>query len=135
MKNFSFQPIGQINSQYSEKSGVPKQGEIRAKNLSELIIFDEFLEGASDIKCGEHYLILFLFDRSENYELRQHPFGNKELEIKGVFSTRSPYRPNFIGITEVEISKVNGNSFEFFGGDMLNGTPVLDVKPVLKLKL
>lgn len=129
-EKYFVKPIGKVNSPYIKRLDAPKQGNIEDKTLLTLEIFDEFLEGASDIHKGEHYLLFFIFDQLTDYELRQHPCGNENVEKKGVFSMRTPFRPNFIGITEVEIVNIDRNIFEFYGGDMLDGTPVIDIKPV-----
>ncbi len=132
MQEYKIVPIGKIISPYKKIGDAPKQGIVKQNVLMKAQIFEEFVGGISDLKKGEHYFLFFIFDKSKEYKLKQIPGGKQEGELKGVFSTRSPLRPNFIGMTEIEIVEVNNDEILFLGGDMLDGTPVVDLKPTLK---
>ena len=78
---------------------------------------------------GQQVMVLFYFHRSDGYDLLQHPRGDRSRPTRGVFTLRSPRRPNPIGVTIVDIVAVEGNVLRVRGLDALNGTPVLDLKP------
>jgi L-fuculose-phosphate aldolase len=87
------------------------------------------VEGLQGLAPGSKVLVIFNFHLAEGYELLQHPRGDKSRPRRGVFALRSPYRPNRIGITEVELLTIENNILGVRGLDALNGTPVLDIKP------
>lgn len=91
-------------------------------------IYPEYCEGIKDIEAGSYGLVLFHFDQSQGYKLVTYSHGHNQDHV-GVFSTRSPNRPNGIGTTVVKFLSIDGCRLEFQGVDMLNGTPVLDIKP------
>lgn len=92
-----------------------------------LHIDKEYSEGIADIAPGSYGMVIFYFDKSQGYELTTHSaHSNKRV---GIFSTRSPNRPNGIGVSIVKFLMVNGCEIEFQGVDMLDGTPLLDIKP------
>lgn len=127
---YKIESIGTIYTGFHSNKDAPKQGDFSDKNLSYFILEDEYMEGATDIILGEKLILIFRFDKNITYELKQVPFG--KTQKCGVFSTRSPKRPNFLGITEVIINKIEKNKFYFYGADMLNETPLIDIKPALK---
>lgn len=123
-------PIGVIHTPFHKKGDAPPQGDLENMKIkATLEIYSEFKEGIAGISKGDSIIILFYFSKSKGYELMMYPRGKTEL--KGVFTSRSPNRPNSIGITTVKVSNVNDGNVEFYGADMLNGTPVLDIKPVI----
>jgi tRNA-Thr(GGU) m(6)t(6)A37 methyltransferase TsaA len=89
----------------------------------------KFEQGLTDIEGFSHLFVLWLFDRSEGYELTAMP--PSENRPHGVFATRSPLRPNPIGMTVVELVRRDGRRLFVRGVDMLDGTPILDIKPYL----
>ncbi len=103
-------------------------GSVRG-DVSEVIIDQEFQEGLYRLEDNREILIVFLFDRSEGYDMMVHPRGDPEQPLVGVFATRSPRRPNRIGITTVRLLKVDGNVLTVEGLDAWEGTPVIDIKP------
>ncbi len=127
MEEFRMWPIGYIHSPYRESAQVPKG--LGAKHEAEgiLRLLPEFEAGLQDIEGFSHLVIVWVFHRSEAYEL----VGATPADGKphGVFSTRSPRRPNSIGLTTVELLRREGGSLHLRGVDMLDGTPVLDIKP------
>ena len=82
------------------------------------------------LSTGDTAMIIFHFHLAEGYQLLQHPRGDESRPKRGVFALRSPFRPNAIGITEVEILDIRENVLTVRGLDAINGTPVLDMKPV-----
>lgn len=97
--------------------------------VSEVVIDSEFQDGLFRIEENDEIVIVFLFDRSEGYDLRVHPRGDPTIPTVGVFASRSPRRPNRIGITNVRLLEVRQNVLVVEGLDAWEGTPVLDIKP------
>jgi tRNA-Thr(GGU) m(6)t(6)A37 methyltransferase TsaA len=126
---FTPRPIGYVRSPYSETAQVPKGLGAKHEAEGELEILPEFEVGLTDIEGFSHLFVLWMFDRSEGMELcGESPADNK---THGVFATRSPYRPNPIALTVVELLGRTGMVLRVRGIDMLNGTPILDIKPYL----
>jgi len=122
-------PIGYVRSPYSETAQVPKGLGARHEAEGELEILPEFEVGLTDIDGFSHLMVLWVFDRSEGFELYgKSPADNNS---HGVFATRSPFRPNPIALTVVELLGREGNRLRARGIDMLDGTPILDIKPYL----
>jgi len=126
---FTSRPIGFVSSPYKKTSEIPKG--LGAKHEAEgvLTILTEFEAGLADIEGFSHLLVLWEFDRSQGFELiGTPPIDNQP---HGVFATRSPRRPNPIGLTVVELLFRKGLALHVRGVDMLDGTPILDIKPYL----
>jgi tRNA-Thr(GGU) m(6)t(6)A37 methyltransferase TsaA len=126
---FAMRPIGFVRSPYTDTAAIPKG--LGAQHAAEgvLEIEPEFEEGLLDIEGLSHLFVIWVFDRSEGFELvGQPPSDNRP---HGVFATRSPYRPNPIGLTVVELLRRDGNRLHVRGVDMLDATPILDIKPYL----
>lgn len=119
--------IGYIRSEFKEKSELPTQCILNTHKRATIEILPKYIEGIEGIKENTHGVILFNFHKSTKSPLRIVPHGKDE--ITGIFSTRSPNRPNGIGLSIVKFTKIEGNKLEFEGVDMLDGTPVLDIKP------
>lgn len=126
---FSFDPIGYVRSPYQRTQDVPKG--LGAKHDAEgvLEILPQFELGLLDIDGFSHLIVLWVFDRVEGFELLASPPSDNQQH--GVFATRSPMRPNPIGITIVELLHRDGRALHVRGVDMLDNTPILDVKPYL----
>lgn len=122
-------PIGVVNSPYAETSQIPKGFGARHEAEGTLEILPEFEQGLTDIEGFSHLFVIWVFDRSEGYELMGTP--PTDTRPHGVFATRSPYRPNPIGLTVVRLLGREGNRLRVAGLDMLDGTPILDIKPYL----
>ncbi len=127
---FTPQPIGYVKTPFKETAAIPKG--LGAKHEAEGIIelLREFEPGLADIEGFSHLFVLWEFDRSEDFDLVAHP-PTDERRPHGVFATRSPRRPNPIGLTVVELLRRDGASLHVRGVDMLDGSPVLDIKPYL----
>jgi tRNA-Thr(GGU) m(6)t(6)A37 methyltransferase TsaA len=126
---FSPQPIGYVRSPYKKTEQIPKG--LGAKHEAEgaLEILPQFEAGLTDIEGFSHLIVLWVFDRSEGFELVGTPPCDNHPH--GVFATRSPRRPNPIGLTVVELLRREGTLLHVRGLDMLDRTPILDVKPYL----
>ena len=126
---FSMQPIGYVRSPYKDTREIPKG--LGAKHDAEgvLEIRTEFESGLTDIEGFSHLYVIWAFDRSEGFNLVGTPPTDDRPH--GVFATRSPRRPNPIGLTVVELLDREGPALRVRGIDMLEGTPILDIKPYL----
>lgn len=126
---FTSHAIGLVSSPFKDTSEVPKG--LGAKHEAEgvLRILPEFAPGLTDIEGFSHLIVLWEFDRSRDFELLGTPPSDNRPH--GVFATRSPRRPNPIGLTVVELLQREGVSLRVRGVDMLDGTPILDIKPYL----
>jgi len=126
---FTSRPIGFVTGPYNDIREVPMG--LGAKHDAEgvLKILPEFEKGLTDIEGFSHLIVLWEFDRSQGYELLAMPPSDNRPH--GVFATRSPLRPNPIGLTTVELRRREGLDLHVRGIDMLNGTPILDIKPYL----
>ena len=121
--------IGHVRSPYTQTSEVPKG--LGAKHDAEgvLEILPEFAPGLLDIEGFSHLYVIWAFDRSEGFDLTAHPPSDNRAH--GVFATRSPLRPNPVALSVVELVSRDGNKLRVRGVDMLDGTPILDIKPYL----
>src|SRR5260370_25267533 len=126
---FSMQPIGYVRSPYGKNQEVPKGLGARSEAEGALEIRAEFESGLSDIEGFSHLYVIWAFDRSEGFNLVGTPPSDNKPH--GVFATRSPRRPNPIGLTVVELLSPEGPLLPVPGIDMLDGSPILDIKPYL----
>jgi tRNA-Thr(GGU) m(6)t(6)A37 methyltransferase TsaA len=126
---FTPQPIGFVTSPYQNTSEVPKGLHTKHEAEGVLTILREFQVGLTDIEGFSHLFVLWQFDRSTDFELiGTPPFDDRP---HGVFATRSPRRPNPIGLTVVSLLRRENERLHVRGVDMLDGTPILDIKPYL----
>lgn len=121
--------MGFVRSPYTDTSAIPKGlgAEHRAEGVIEIL--PEFEQGLLDIEGFSHLFIIWMFHQSEGFDLLGAPPG--EPEPHGVFATRSPRRPNPLGLTLVKLIRREGARLHLYGVDMLDGTPVLDIKPCM----
>lgn len=126
---FTPQPIGFVSSPYEETSEIPKGLGAKHEADGVLKILPEFEPGLTDIEGFSHLVVIWEFDRSGRFELLGTPPSDNRPH--GVFATRSPRRPNPIGLTTVELIRREGVKLHVCGVDMLDGTPILDIKPYL----
>ena len=126
---FTSRPIGFISSPYTQRGQVPKGPGAKHDVEGTLNILPEFAPGLTDIEGFSHLFVLWEFDRSEGFDLVAHPPSDNRPH--GVFATRSPLRPNPIALTTVELLRREGAVLHVRGLDMLDGTPILDIKPYL----
>ena len=125
----SLKPIGFVSSPYTDKAAIPKGLGAQHKAKGVLRMLPEFEPGLKDIEGFSHLIVIWLFDRSEKFELLGTPPSDNRPH--GVFATRSPFRPNPIGLTTVELIRRDGVALHVRGIDMLDQTPILDIKPYL----
>jgi tRNA-Thr(GGU) m(6)t(6)A37 methyltransferase TsaA len=127
-KEIIFKPIGIIHTPFKDdKKKIPRQGRFEENNDGYVEIFPEYEEGLKDLEFFSHLYLLFHFHKSNDYDLLQITPRNHNL--RGVFAIRSPRRPNALGQTIVKLQKIEGNKIFFTGADMIDGTPLLDIKP------
>lgn len=119
-------PIGYVENDYLE----PEYNEEIYRKVSKIVLKKELTEGLFRLDDFKKIYVLFYFSKSQGYNLTQH--RRYDGNVSGVFASRSPYRPNGIGLTIVELLKVEGNVLFIKGLDAINGTPVLDIKPYIE---
>ncbi len=122
-----FSPVGIIHTPFDGKEKIPHQGRFGENNDGWVEIFPEFAEGLNGLESFSHIYLLFHFHLSADYSLTQ--ITPRHHQTKGVFAIRSPRRPNGIGMTIVKLKKIEDNKIFFAGADMIDGTPLLDIKP------
>ena len=126
-KEIKLKPIGIIHTPYKEPKGIPIQGKFEKGVTGKVELFPEYKQGLKDIEGFSHIVLIYYFDRSKKEELLSKPF--LEDEEHGIFAIRSPHRPNHIGLSIVKLEKVKKNVITFSEVDILDGTPLLDIKP------
>lgn len=122
-------PIGTVRNSIEE----PKH-RIGQSVVSEIIIDEKLVEALDGIEAFSHLVIIYWIHKlpaNARSPLKVHPKGNKSLPLVGVFASRSPVRPNPLGMTVVKLIERQGNIIKVEGLDALNGTPVLDIKPYI----
>jgi len=122
-------PIGVIHSPHKQATGSPVQPAFAQGIQGTVELFPEFVPGLKDLDGFERILLVYWFDRASEAQLEVTPFF--DTQPRGVFATRSPCRPNPIGISCVRINRIDGNEIHVLDVDMLDGTPLLDVKPYI----
>jgi len=129
-KEIIYRPVGVIHSGHTEHENTPIQG-IFNPSVGYVEVFPEFAEGLQDIGAFTHIYLIYHFHRAAGATLLQKPFLDGEKE-RGIFAIRHFNRPNPIGLSIVGLSRVCGNILEVTGVDILDGTPLLDVKPYIR---
>jgi len=118
--------IGIIYSPFQNKKDTPIQP-YRSHAVGTVEIFEKYQEGLDDIDTFSHIILIYKFHKSKGYRLKVMPFLDENL--RGIFATRAPRRPNQIGLSVVRLLKRKGNILIVKGIDVINGTPLLDIKP------
>lgn len=127
MELITYIPIGVIHSHHSEMKKTPIQP-VYAENIKGLVeIYPEFTQGLKDLDGFSHIYLIYSFHKEKNVKLIVKPYL-EDVE-RGVFATRSPFRPNKIGISVVKLIKIENNFLHIENVDILEGTPLLDIKP------
>ncbi len=119
-------PIGIIHTPFTDKSQMPIQAST-SEATGQVELFAEFADGLHDLAGFSHLHLLYVFNYSCGYSLRVKPFLDDHL--RGLFATRHPCRPNPIGLSVVRLISLHGSTLEVESVDMLDGTPLLDIKP------
>jgi tRNA-Thr(GGU) m(6)t(6)A37 methyltransferase TsaA len=127
---YLLRPIGWVQSPLTDRAAAPKQGDEGAP-LARVVFRPEFREAAGDLREGDEVLVLTWLHQGRRDMLSVHPRGDTNRPREGVFATRSPDRPNPIGLHAVVIETVEENAITVHGLEAIDGTPILDIKPVL----
>jgi tRNA-Thr(GGU) m(6)t(6)A37 methyltransferase TsaA len=124
--DFLMKPIGVIHSPFTDKAQTPIQP-TRSQAVGQVEVFPEFADGLQDLEGFSHIILLYIFHQSHGYTLQVKPFLDDQL--RGLFATRYPCRPNPIGLSVVRLLARQEKFLEIEGVDVLDGTPLLDIKP------
>ncbi len=122
-----FTSIGTVHSPFTSLEGMPIQPAGASGVKGSVEVLADYADGLQDLDGFSHIVLLYLFHRSRGYELRVVPFVDTVL--RGIFATRAPRRPNPIGLSVVRLEKIEGRVLYIEGVDILDGTPLLDIKP------
>jgi tRNA-Thr(GGU) m(6)t(6)A37 methyltransferase TsaA len=125
---FLMRPIGVIHTPFTDKAQTPIQP-TRSQAIGQVEVDLEFAAGLQDLEGLSHLILLYVFHQSVGYALQVRPFLDDQ--VHGLFATRYPARPNPIGLSVVRLLARRGNQLEIEGVDMLDGTPLLDIKPYM----
>ena len=129
MNSVKYKPIGIIHSPFKEPTGIPHQAARAPEITGKIEIFDEYIDGLTDLDGFSHIVVIFHLHLVKKGSLKAHPpSDNRE---HGVFATRSPHRPNPIGVSVVRLENIERNILNISGIDMVDGTPILDIKPYI----
>lgn len=123
-REWVFRAIGVVRSRFAE----PAEADVMRREESALVIDPAFAEGLEGLQPGDALMVIYVLDRVAEARLKVHPRGDPTKPLKGVFATRSQYRPNPIGLTGVRVLAVEGNIVRVRGLDALDGSPILDLK-------
>ena len=129
MDIITYKPVGVINSPFKEKDQIPRQTVGAPDTIGVVQVFDEYAEGLLDLDGFSHVVLVCHLHLVNFTELTSYPTWDTRKH--GIFATRSPYRPNPIGISVVRLNKLEGTKLCISGIDMADGTPVLDIKPYI----
>jgi tRNA-Thr(GGU) m(6)t(6)A37 methyltransferase TsaA len=130
MTRFEVRAIGRIESPLTDLASAPKQGDEGAPDA--WLVFDpDVLEALEGVRPGDEVIVLTWLDRARRDVLSVHPRGDTSRPQQGVFGTRSPHRPNPIGLHPAQIVSIDGNRVLVRALEALDGTPIVDLKPVL----
>jgi tRNA (adenine37-N6)-methyltransferase len=126
MTDFIMHPIGIIHSPFTDKDKTPIQSS-RSQAVGEVEVFPEYEAGLQDLDGFSHIILLYIWHEAQGYDLLVKPFLDDKQH--GLFATRYPRRPNQIGLSIVRLYAIRGNILEIEGVDVLDNTPLLDIKP------
>jgi len=130
MEQIIMRPIGVIHSPYKESKDMPIQGTFDDKVEAWLELKDEYVNGLKDLDGFSHAIIIYYFHKSNREDIEGKPF--LEQDKHGIFAIRSPHRPNHIGFSIIKLKSIKANKVYFTEVDVLDGTPLLDIKPYVK---
>lgn len=128
-KKFEIEQIGIIHSPYKTKAECPIQGNVASEGKGQVELFPEYEEGLETIETFSHIILFYIFDQAEGIKLSRPTFLDDSPH--GVFASRHPCRPNSIGISIVKLEKRNKNILEISEIDVLDNTPLIDIKPYI----
>ena len=125
-------PIGYAKTEFKDLKEMPIQPIGGMDKIGEIVINEEFKEGLKDLDGFNFIYLIYHFHKNKKYNLTPIPFNDKTHTPRGVFSTRTPVHPNHLGLSIVELIEVNDNIVKFRGVDILDGTPIIDIKPYIE---
>lgn len=127
---FTLEPIGYVRSPLADRDDAPKQG---GEGAPEAVveIAPAYVEGLKDVRAGDELLVLTWLHQGNRTVLAVHPRDDRSMPLRGVFSTRSSDRPNPVGIHRVRVMEIRGARLRVDALEAVDGTPVIDLKPVL----
>jgi len=126
-KEIKLKPIGIIHTPYKESKGMPIQGMFKKDVFGKIELFSKYQQGLKDVEGFSHLILIYYFNRAKEENLIGKPF--LEDDSHGIFAIRSPMRPNHIGISIVKLEKIENGVIVFSEVDILDNTPLLDIKP------
>jgi len=129
MHQIKYKPIGLIHSDYKEKEGVPIQGALAKNSKGTVEVYPEYQAGMKDLDGFSHIILIYHFHRSKGYSLLARPFLDDK--HRGIFAIRAPKRPNPIGLSIVKLEKIVENILYVSEVDIIDNTPLLDIKPYI----
>lgn len=127
MSNLTITPIGILHCDLKIREETPKNYD-ESEHVGTIEIYPQFVDGLEGIRIGDTIVVLFWLDRADRTVLRVHPRGDRSIPMRGVFSTRSPVRPNPIAVSELVVQEINKNILTVRGLDILDATPLIDIK-------
>lgn len=130
MNKIKIQPIGFIRSPYKNVEDVPIQGNLKNNIEARVELENKYINGLKGLEEFSHAILIFYFHKSKIEKVQAKPY--LEDKIHGIFTIRSPNRPNHIGLTIVKIRKIEDNKLYFTNVDMIDKTPLLDIKPYVE---
>jgi tRNA-Thr(GGU) m(6)t(6)A37 methyltransferase TsaA len=130
MNTFEIRSIGRVSSSLRTLDAAPRQADEGAPEAW-LVFEPEAIEGLRNIRAGDDLILITWLDRARRDVLTVHPRGDSSRPAEGVFSTRSPHRPNPLGLHEVHVTAVESGRLQVRSLEAIDGTPIVDVKPVL----
>lgn len=122
-----YHPIGEFRTENTPQTGAPRQGSLEPQKKGTIEIYNKYVKGIRDVEKCDYIIVLYHLHLSKGWHHTAHPPGSDR--TFGLFSTRSPNRPNPIGFAVIRLNKVEGNILYVSGIDAYEGTPVLDIKP------
>ena len=128
--SYTIEPIGVIRSELASREAAPRQGNEGAPDAW-LEVNSTVAEGLEGIAAGNEIVLITWFHKGHRDILKVHPRGDKNMPLRGVFATRSPDRPNPLGLHRVTVLEIAGNRLKVGPIEAIDGTPVVDIKPVL----
>jgi tRNA-Thr(GGU) m(6)t(6)A37 methyltransferase TsaA len=127
---FELRPIGRVSSELTSRANAPRQGDEGAPEAS-LVLDPEAQPGLAGLAVGDELVVLTWLHEADRTALSVHPRGDRDRPAQGVFTTRSPDRPNPIGLHRVRVLAMDGGQLRVSGLEAIDGTPIVDLKPVL----
>jgi len=129
---FKLEPIGVIHSPFKKLDNMPVQPRGGKNIIAEIEIKEKYQAGLKDLDGFSHIYLIYIFHKMKSEKLEVVPFNDKTNQIRGVFATRTPVHPNGLGLSIVKLLKVEKNIVTIQGVDILDGTPLIDIKPYIE---